>query len=173
MPSPKYRHRQPRRPPATLKGRVKRKSYYLNAMPSKGMYCVASKNSDAYDLEPLACHRVFQDALEDQNIPDSQGLTSRRGSERNIRCIGSRVDNTEQVPYKRSDELPIFQVTRCVNRTKRRGWAPGRGWVEVTDEDLAAAAVDTEDSLKETLTKWGMILVPAGALLAYMVAKQD
>lgn len=130
--------RAPTRRVSSMRGRVRRKSYYLNFMPRTGMFCVAKTVSTAGYIHPLACHGSFQDALYDENIPEHQGTTSRRGSKRNIRCVGTQVTGTKNVPYERDDGLPIFEIRRCSNQTKYAAWDPDEGWVKTVDHDLAS-----------------------------------
>ena len=94
------------------------------------------RDRPAYDKwRPLVCHRLFMDALNDTDIPDSQGV-NRRGNRRNIVCSGEVVTDTQKVPYKRSDDRVIMQVSSCRNLARRHVW-DGIQWVEAED-DLAA-----------------------------------
>lgn len=139
---------------------AKRSSTWLNYNPPKGTYCIADVGANEHDFKPLVCHRSFMDALHDQAIPAHQGFTARSNSPRAITCRGTKLTDTERVPYSRSDGRPIFEVSRCTNNTKKDVWLGGQ-WTEVVEEDLAA--YDREDAMR-----WGMLLVPIGALVGLM-----
>jgi hypothetical protein len=132
----------------------------LNYNPPSGTYCIADVGANEYDFKPLVCHRSFMDALHDQDIPSHQGSTTISGSPRDITCRGTKLTDTERVPYARSDGRPIFEVSRCTNNTKKDVWLGGR-WTEVAEEDLAAYD-------REKATSWAMLLVPIGALVGLL-----
>jgi hypothetical protein len=108
------------------------------------MYCIMARPDEEVsqrnpglgihgEFTPLVCHSVFQDALEDQDVPTGQGMTA-LGNRRNIRCDGQVITNTTRIPYQRSDGRPIFQVTACANYTKKRRWAGvNQGFIEESD----------------------------------------
>ncbi len=111
------------------------------------MYCVMARPDEETSKRdpgrgihgqwtPLVCHAIFQDALEDQDIPDGQGMTA-SGNRRNIRCDGDVLtgSGSRGVP-QRADGRKIFEVSSCANYTKKRVWkgADRGGFVE--EEDL-------------------------------------
>ena len=108
---------------------------HLRALPTRGVFCVAAaeeKGAIVRDgFRPLICYNVFQEALEDLNVPDSQGINS-RGNARDVTCRGTRITGTDRVPYVRVDGKPIYQVTVCENRTRKPVWLGGQ-WTDVED----------------------------------------
>lgn len=100
----------------------------LKSVPRRGLFCVMD---EADHRRPLACHAVFQEALEDEAIPPDQGINS-RGNKRDVRCDGTLITGTKRVPYVRRDGRPIFQITSCTNNTKKQVWLGG-DWTDVED----------------------------------------
>jgi hypothetical protein len=140
----RYRRRQP---PLHKRKPVQRSAHFLNYVPKESMFCIGPTPSEEVardpgrgihgDFTPLVCHRFFQDALDDEDIPRTQGRT-RRGDKRNVRCEGRKVTDTEDIPYGRADGRPIYVVKGCTNFTKRRTWGgAGQGVVMEPEGNLA------------------------------------
>lgn len=132
----RYRRRQP---PLHKRRAVRRadRDYYLNYKPRKGLYCVGEEDGRSDSFTPLVCHELFQDALEDENIPPDQGRTTRSGAKRNVKCRGDLVTGERTFKHRR-DLRPIYQVSVCRNMTRKQVWKGANvGWAEETEDNLA------------------------------------
>jgi hypothetical protein len=102
--------------------RQRRKSFFLKRVPADYEYCVMRDPG-----RPLVCLKTFQGALEEADIPLTQGKNL-RGSARHITCgrTGGAARLAE-LNLHRKDGLIIQQVQSCKNLTQDNVWTQ-TGW---------------------------------------------
>ena len=145
--------------------RIERSSHYLNRMPRRGLYCVVAEKHGSdkqvhfptlwQKYTPLVCHEVFQDALDDDDVPDTQGVTG-RGSQRDVVCEGQLIAHTDYAPYKRHDGRKVAVIHSCKNRTKKQDWRGGR-WVDVEDTLDSLPALHRDSVVRPALVVTALV----------------